>query len=150
MKKIQSIAVARGRCRIKVAGTEYGFPFRDLAEFSDGVQDVLAETERLVPANAVRPLDKTFMQIESFQVQDSVEHNRNWISGREARERTAGGEHIAAGDWYAEISINGSDTDCSFSTVGELFQIVQQVIKRELAASGQVVTQTPAVLVAHA
>lgn len=156
MKRIQRIAVRHVRgflsrrvAEIRVGGLDYSFPFHDLAEFSDGLQDILAETERLVPTNAVRPTDKTFMQIEGLRVQDSVEHNRNMISGREARERTAGGEHIAAGDWYTEISVNGSDTDCSFNTVGELFQIVQQIIQRELAASGQVVHGTPALLVAN-
>jgi hypothetical protein len=149
VKRIKRIAVARGACAITVAGKDYSWPFRDLVEFSDGVQDVLAETERLVPANAVRPEDRTFMQIESLKVQDAAEHNRNLYSGREVRDRRAEGQNIAGGDWYMEVSINGSDTDCSFNTVEELFQIVQQIITRELAASGQIVTRTPRVLVAH-
>lgn len=137
-------------CEIRVGGFNYSYPFRDLVEFSDGLQDILAETERLVPTNALRPEDKTFMQIESLQVSDSVEHNRSMISGREARERQAEGQHVAAGDWYAEISINGSDTDCSFNTVAEFFQLVQQVIARELNAAGQLVSRAPQVLVARA
>lgn len=133
-------------CEIRVGGMNFDFPFKDLVEFSNGVQDILMVTERLVPTNAVRPESRDFMQLEGLRVQDSVEHNRNMISGREARERTAEGEHIAAGDWYAEIGINGTDSDCSFSTVADLFQIVQGIIKRELANHGQLITQVPAEL----
>lgn len=147
--KIKRIAVRKGRCEISIGGKDYSFPFRDLAEFSDGVQDVLGESERLVPTNALRPTDKTFMQLESLQVQDAAEHNRNLYSAREVRDRRAEGQNIAGGDWYMEVSINGSDTDCSFNTVAELFQIVQQIIARELAASGQVVSRAPGLLVAH-
>lgn len=154
--KIQRIAIrtvhgspGKRRCEIRIAGLNWSFPFRDLVEFSDGLQDVLAETERLVPTNATRPADRSFLQIESLQVQDAVEYNRNLYSAREVRERRAEGEHIAGGDWYMELSINGSDTDCSFSSVVELFQIVQQVIKRELAMNGQIIERTPNVLVAN-
>lgn len=156
MHKIQRIAVRHVRgmlskrvAAIRVAGVDYSFPFHDLVEFSDGLQDVLAETEHLTPVSPVRPTDKTFMQLEGLRVQDAVEHNRNLYSGREVRERRADGEQICGGDWYAEVSVNGSDSDLSFSTVGELFQLVQQIITRELAASGQVVSGTPALLVAN-
>lgn len=145
MQKIQSIAVHKlltmtgWECHIRVGGTHFSYPFCDLAEFSDGLQDILKVTERLVPTNAVRPEARSNMQLDGLRVSDSVEYNRNMISGREARERTADGEHMAAGDWYAEIGINGTDTDCSFNTVSDLFQIVQQVIKREMANAGQII-----------
>lgn len=134
------------RASLRVRGIDYSWPFHDLVQFSDGVQDVLMETERLVPTNAVRPEKRDFMQLEGIRVSDSVEHNRNFISGREARERKLDGEKIAAGAWYAEISVNGTDTDCSFDTVEQLFQIVQSIIKREMAQHGQIVIQTPPVL----
>ena len=150
MRAIERIAVkpfgnAGGawRCEILVGRSTFSFPFHDLVEFSDGLQDILAETERVVPVNAERPKDRDHMQLEGLRVQDSSEHNRNFISGREARERKMEGEHIAAGAWYMELSINGSDTDVSFDTVAQLFQIVQQVIKRELAGAGVLILQTP-------
>jgi hypothetical protein len=156
MKRIERISVRAVRgtrnrrvCDIRVAGVSYSYPFHDLVEFSDGLQDIIAETERLVPTNGLRPTDRTFMQLESLQVQDAVEYNRNLYSGREVRERRAEGQHIAGGDWYMEIAINGSDTDLSFNTVAELFTLVQDVIKREQAHSGQPITLTPALLVAR-
>jgi hypothetical protein len=156
VKRIKRIAVhavrhARNRrvCSILVGGRDFSFPFHDLVEFSDGLQDILAETERLVPTNAQRPVDRMHMELESLQVQDAVEYNRNLYSGREVRERRAEGQNIAGGDWYMEISINGSDTDLSFNTVGELFTLVQEVIKRELTLAGKLISTTPAVLVAH-
>lgn len=157
MKKIQRIAVRNVRgylnrrvCDIDVAGKSFSWPFHDLVEFSDGLQDVLAETERLVPTNAARPADRTFMQIEGLRVSDAVENNRNLYSGREVRERRDEGQHIAGGNWYMELGVNGADNDMSFNTVTELFQLVQIVMKRELAVSGAIVTETPAVLVARA
>lgn len=135
------------RAKLRVAGIEYSWPFHDLVEFSDGLQDVLLETERLVPMNAARPQARDFMQLEGIRVSDSVEHNRNMVSAREVKERRAAGEHLAAGAWYAEISVNGSDTDCSFDTVEQLFQIAQGIIKREMALHGQIIVETPAVLV---
>jgi hypothetical protein len=108
MKRIERIAVRAVRgtrnrrvCDIRVAGVSYSYPFHDLVEFSDGLQDIIAETERLVPTNGLRPTDRTFMQLESLQVQDAVEYNRNLYSGREVRERRAEGQHIAAatGTW---------------------------------------------------
>jgi hypothetical protein len=156
VKRIKRIAVhvvrhARNRrvCSILVGCRDFSFPFHDLVEFSDGLQDILAETERLVPTNAQRPTDRTHMELESLQVQDAVEYNRNLYSGREVRERRAEGQNIAGGDWYMEISINGSDTDLSFNTVSELFTLVQEVIKRELTLAGKLISTTPAVLVAH-
>jgi hypothetical protein len=154
--KIERIAVrlahgsgVRRVCEIRVNGLNYSFPFSDLAEFSDGLQDILAETERLVPTNAIRPqgTDREHLKLEGLRVQDSVEHNRNMMSGREALERRAGGEMVAAGAWYMELGINGSDTDCSFDTVGQLFQIVQTVMKREMVAAGKLMLRTPAELV---
>jgi hypothetical protein len=156
VKRIQRIAVrtvhgspGKRVCDIRVAGVDFSHPFRDLVEFSDGLQDILAETEQLVPRNAIRPDDKTFMQLEGLRVSDAVAHNRNLYSGREVRERRDEGQNIAGGDWYMEISINGSDTDLSFNTVGELFTLVQDVIKREQAHSGQPILLSPAVLVAR-
>lgn len=155
--KIQRIAVRHVRgflsrrvCELRVGGKEYAWPFHDLVEFSDGLQDVLAETEQLVPTNAVRPTDKTFMQLEGLRVQDASEHNRNLYSGREVQGLRDEGVSICGGDWYAEIAINGSDSDLSFSTVAELFQCVQTIIKRELGASGQDLPREPALLVARA
>lgn len=155
MRKIERIAVrhvrghlARRVCEIRVGGTGYTFPFHDIVEFSDGLQDVLAETERLIPANAVRPTDKTFMQLEGLRVQDAAEHNRNLYSAREVRDMRAEKVNVCGGDWYAEVAINGADSDLSFSTVAELFQLVQQIITRELAASGQILKGEPAQLVA--
>lgn len=154
--KIKRIAVRSVRgfenrrvCELAVAGKTFSFPFHDLVEFSDGLQDIIAETERLVPTNALRPEDRTFMQLEGLRVQDAAEHDRHYISGREVRERRADGERICGGDWYAEVSINGSDSDLSFNTVGELFTLVQDIIKREQSHAGVPITLTPTVLVAR-
>lgn len=144
--KIQRIAVrvlssGKRECSLRVAGQECQFTFVDLVEFSDGVQEALVFFERLVPTNIVRPKDRSLMQLESLQVQDSVEHNRNMISGREAAGRRAEGEFVAGGAWYMEVSINGTDSDCSFNTLAELLQIVQQIVKRELATGGQIIAE---------
>lgn len=154
MNKIKRLAILQPRglasrriCQIRVGSTDLSFPFDDLVGLSDGLQDVLAETERLVPTNAIRPVDKTFMHIESIHVSDAVEQNRNLYSGREVRERRDEGQHICGGDWYMELGVNGADNDLSFSSVRELFDLVQQVMKRELRASGAVVSQVPVTLV---
>lgn len=148
MHRIQRIAVrhvqgTRRVCEIRVAGRDGQFPFDDLVGFSDGLQDMLLATERLVPRGVVRPTDRSRMQLEGLRVQDAAEYNRNLYSGREVRERRAEGEKICGGDWYAEIAINGTDSDVSFTTVVDLFTAVQQIISRELALAGQIVTHIP-------
>lgn len=153
IKRIAVVAPRRTgqphRCELRVGTHDMQFPFRDLVEFSDGLQEALLVTERLVPTNIVRPKDRTFMQLESLKVQDAGEFNRHTIPGREVLERRAEGEKLCGGAWYMELAMNGADTDCSFSTVAELLQIVQTVIKRELSSGGVAVSLEPALLVAH-
>lgn len=153
IKRIAVIAPRRAglphRCELRIGSLDMAFPFRDLVEFSDGVQDALLATERLMPTNIVRPIDRRFMQLESLKVQDAGEFNRHTIPGREVLERRAEGEKLCGGAWYMELSLNGADTDCSFSTLAELLQIVQTVVKRELASGGVNVSHEPALLVAH-
>lgn len=139
------------KCYVTAGGIDYQWPFSDLVEFSDGLQDALMVADGLVAQNAVRPQDRRFMQLEGLRVSDAVEHNRNMLAAREVKERRLDGEKICGGAWYAEISMNGTDTDCSFTTLEEFFQIVQGIIKREMALHGQVLTaaETPVVLHAH-
>jgi hypothetical protein len=81
---------ARRVCEIRVERAELLLPVpRPRRVFSDGLQDILAETERLVPTNALRPDRQDLHAARGAAVQDSVEHNRNLISGREVRERRA-------------------------------------------------------------
>lgn len=136
------------RAHVRMGGIDYQWPFHDLVEFSDGIQDTLMVADGLVPRNAARPADRRFMQLEGLRVSDAVEHNRNMIAAREVKERRLDGEKICGGAWYMEVSMNGTDTDCSFTTLQELFQIVQGIIKREMALHGQLAlaAETPAVL----
>jgi hypothetical protein len=78
-------ASCRG-CELRVGGKDYSWPFHDLVEFSDGLQDVLAETERLVPTNAVRPTDKTFMQLEACACRTRSSTTATCTQRREVRE----------------------------------------------------------------
>lgn len=134
------------RASFRIRGMDYAFRFSDLVEFSDGLGELVAVVDGLSARNVTRPKDRTLMQIESIKAQDAAEYNRNLYSAREVRERRAGGEHIAGGDWYMEISMNGADTDISFNTTVELFQIVQQIIQRELVRHGQVAIEVPPAL----
>lgn len=148
MHRIDRIAVrhvggTRRVCEIRVGGRDASFPFDDLVEFSNGVQDLLMVVERVLPRGELRPPDRQHMQLEGLRVQDAAEYNRNLYSGREVRERRAGGEKLCGGDWYMELSMNGGDSDISFSTLGELFQIVQQAISRELSMHGVIVPAAP-------
>jgi hypothetical protein len=140
MLPIQSISIkpfGNGRrCYVRVNGVPMDFVFTDLVEFSQGVERCLAITERLVPTNALRPDDRTFLELESIYVEDASEYNRRSIAAREVRERADVGQKVAGGLWYMEINMNGTSTDCSFNGLSDLLQLVQGVIKREMANNG--------------
>jgi len=132
----------RGRRLDIRLGRETGwFHFTDLVEFSQGVARALRLSEGLVATNALHPDNREFLQLESVYVEDAGEHNRRVIAAREIRERRADGAKVCGGAWYMELCINGSATDCSFSTLFELFQQLQTIIRREMQQNGQVVVQ---------
>ena len=129
---IKIVAFKGGRsCHVQCNGQSFSFPFTDLFEFDRYIAELLALTEGLVAPNAIVNADRELLQIESIYVQDAGEFNKHCIPGREIEGRRAEGEKICGGQWYGEITMNGSATDCSFTSLEELYQITQTIIQRE-------------------
>lgn len=144
--KIESISIkadAGGRrCHVRTDGKDFSFTFTDLVEFDRYIAEILMVTEGLVAPNAITNAQQDMLQIESIYVQDAGEFNKGCIPGREIEGRRADGEFVCGGAWYAEISMNGCATDCSFSSVEELYQITQTIIRREISKGGAILRAT--------
>lgn len=107
----------------------YRLPRRDLWELGMALEGVFADNgiAAVVPVTLAPELVENFrdrVKAAEFYVQDSAESEN--IMDRRRR-----GQHVAGGKWYAEITVADIATDCSFSTLEELYVTVYQIIYRE-------------------
>lgn len=108
---------------------EWSLFYTDLWDVQLALDDMLAQLGFAAVRMAGSPaLIKNFreqLQVTSLYVCDQAQFNR------EVKERIRDGQFVCGGLWYAEITINEIPTDCSFNTLLELYQVIDQIVIRQ-------------------
>ena len=130
--KLKSIKTRAGWVIVTLGNDKtYRLPSTDLWELGVALEGIFTDNQLLavVPASIAPELVPDFrdrLKASTFYIQD-----RDLVDRKELAERRLAGKHVAGGKWFAEITINDIATDCQFTTLEELYQVVYQLIYRE-------------------
>lgn len=109
------------------------FNYVDLVDFDAGVQLALAAFTDMMVVNPDAPkiVDREALQLEFLYIEAGDDYNKRMLAPYEVKGRRELGQRVCGGKWYMEVGINGTSTDCGFTTIQELATLTQQIMQRE-------------------
>lgn len=129
--KITHLGVSPKRIKMKLDGFPgtWTLAYKDLWDVQLALDHTLEQlgfvAVKMGGTPALVPSFRDRLQVTSFFTCDQATFEA------ERAERTEDGQFVCGGLWYAEITVNGISTDCSFNTLEEFYRIVDQIIIRE-------------------